>query len=263
MGSKFATGLTDRCSPSGRRTVEPSAAEPLFFDDPFAFPDHHHLVGSDIIVGFFQTERPENFQADGGDFAETEMQPVVVDRIKTGLRQHRLRLLPFSVIADHFRADGAAVGLDADQLHFHPMVAAGNVIPQQRGRFVHIHYEDVDIPIVVEVSESTAAAGVLGADAGSSLLDQLFEFAVAQVAVDYSRRLVLVARNHGFQFRVNVAGHQEQVGQSVVVQVDDAVTPAHETLTGQRRMDAIAILDYFAPLKKWLDEQNKGKPIGW
>jgi peptidyl-dipeptidase A len=34
-------------------------------------------------------------------------------------------------------------------------------------------------------------------------------------------------------------------------------------LTGQRQMDATAILDYFAPLKKWLDEQNKGKPVGW
>ena len=27
-------------------------------------------------------------------------------------------------------------------------------------------------------------------------------------------------------------------------------------LTGERKMDATAILDYFAPLKKWLDEQN-------
>ncbi len=35
------------------------------------------------------------------------------------------------------------------------------------------------------------------------------------------------------------------------------------TLTGQRQMDATAIRDYFAPLQKWLDEQNKGKPIGW
>lgn len=34
-------------------------------------------------------------------------------------------------------------------------------------------------------------------------------------------------------------------------------------LTGERRMDATAMLDYFAPLKKWLDEQNKGKPVGW
>lgn len=38
---------------------------------------------------------------------------------------------------------------------------------------------------------------------------------------------------------------------------------ALEALTGQRQMDATAIRDYFAPLQKWLDEQNKGQPIGW
>jgi peptidyl-dipeptidase A len=38
---------------------------------------------------------------------------------------------------------------------------------------------------------------------------------------------------------------------------------ALETLTGQRQMDANAIRDYFAPLQNWLDEQNRGKPIGW
>jgi peptidyl-dipeptidase A len=34
-------------------------------------------------------------------------------------------------------------------------------------------------------------------------------------------------------------------------------------LTGERQMDASAMLEYFAPLKKWLDEQNQGKPTGW
>ncbi|MET0620071.1 MAG: M2 family metallopeptidase [Thermoanaerobaculia bacterium] len=38
---------------------------------------------------------------------------------------------------------------------------------------------------------------------------------------------------------------------------------ALEALTGQRQMDASALRDYFAPLQKWLDEQNKGKPVGW
>jgi len=36
-----------------------------------------------------------------------------------------------------------------------------------------------------------------------------------------------------------------------------------EALTGQRQMDATAILEYFAPLKRWLDEQNRGLPVGW
>jgi len=38
---------------------------------------------------------------------------------------------------------------------------------------------------------------------------------------------------------------------------------ALEALTGARQMDASAILDYFAPLKQWLDEQTRGEPIGW
>jgi peptidyl-dipeptidase A len=38
---------------------------------------------------------------------------------------------------------------------------------------------------------------------------------------------------------------------------------ALEALTGSRQMDASAIADYFAPLKTWLDEQNKGDRLGW
>jgi peptidyl-dipeptidase A len=40
---------------------------------------------------------------------------------------------------------------------------------------------------------------------------------------------------------------------------------AMEVLTGQKEADASALADYFAPLKTWLDEQNKknGYPVGW
>jgi peptidyl-dipeptidase A len=38
---------------------------------------------------------------------------------------------------------------------------------------------------------------------------------------------------------------------------------ALEVISGQREADATAILDYFAPLKAWLDEQNKGEVCGW
>jgi peptidyl-dipeptidase A len=34
-------------------------------------------------------------------------------------------------------------------------------------------------------------------------------------------------------------------------------------LTGSPEMDATAILDYFAPLQAWLDEQNAGRQCGW
>jgi peptidyl-dipeptidase A len=38
---------------------------------------------------------------------------------------------------------------------------------------------------------------------------------------------------------------------------------ALEAFTGSREMSGKALVDYFAPLKAWLDEQNKGKPQGW
>jgi peptidyl-dipeptidase A len=38
---------------------------------------------------------------------------------------------------------------------------------------------------------------------------------------------------------------------------------ALEKIAGTREMDATAIRDYFAPLQKWLDQQNQGKQLGW
>ncbi|MCP3729199.1 M2 family metallopeptidase [Sphingomonas sp. MG17] len=38
---------------------------------------------------------------------------------------------------------------------------------------------------------------------------------------------------------------------------------ALEAFTGSREMSGAALVEYFAPLKAWLDEQNKGKPTGW
>jgi peptidyl-dipeptidase A len=38
---------------------------------------------------------------------------------------------------------------------------------------------------------------------------------------------------------------------------------ALEVVTGQKQMDATAIVDYFAPLKTWLDQQNQGQKCGW
>ncbi|HIC35015.1 MAG TPA: peptidase M2 family protein, partial [Gammaproteobacteria bacterium] len=38
---------------------------------------------------------------------------------------------------------------------------------------------------------------------------------------------------------------------------------ALQVIAGTRDMDATAILDYFAPLQDWLDEQNTNRRCGW
>ena len=38
---------------------------------------------------------------------------------------------------------------------------------------------------------------------------------------------------------------------------------ALEAFTGSRQMDGSALMEYFAPLMTWLEEQNRGQPRGW
>ena len=47
--------------------------------------------------------------------------------------------------------------------------------------------------------------------------------------------------------------------------VPNLVTEYLASLQGEKRLDASALADYFAPLKTWLDEQNKKNnyAVGW
>jgi peptidyl-dipeptidase A len=66
--------------------------------------------------------------------------------------------------------------------------------------------------------------------------------------------------------RCSIAGNQAAGKKLAAMLAMGASRPWPEALkamTGEERMDATAMLDYFAPLKTWLDEQNKGKPVGW
>ena len=38
---------------------------------------------------------------------------------------------------------------------------------------------------------------------------------------------------------------------------------ALEAITGERRMEATGLLEYFRPLQRWLEEQNRSIPTGW
>ena len=36
-----------------------------------------------------------------------------------------------------------------------------------------------------------------------------------------------------------------------------------EQAIGTRQMDGSAIVEYFAPLKEWLEKENQGRQCGW
>ena len=59
----------------------------------------------------------------------------------------------------------------------------------------------------------------------------------------------------------------EEVGKNLAAMLEMGASKpwpdALEAFTGERQMSGKAMVEYFAPLKKWLDEQNRGKPTGW
>ncbi len=82
----------------------------------------------------------------------------------------------------------------------------------------------------------------------------------------FHRALAKVSGCTGPLHRCSIYGNQEAGRRLNAMLEMGASRPWQDalyTLTGQCQMDATAIRDYFAPLQKWLDEQNRGKPMGW
>jgi peptidyl-dipeptidase A len=84
----------------------------------------------------------------------------------------------------------------------------------------------------------------------------------------FQRALCQIAGEPGPLHRCSVYGNKvagERLSQMLALGQSKPWPDALEVLTGQKEMDATALADYFAPLKTWLDEQNKknGYPVGW
>ena len=82
----------------------------------------------------------------------------------------------------------------------------------------------------------------------------------------FHRSLTEIAGATGPVHRRSIYGSKaagERLQKMLAMGLSQPWPEALTALTGKPEMDATAILDYFAPLKKWLDEQNAGTPMGW
>ncbi|HEX8414856.1 MAG TPA: M2 family metallopeptidase, partial [Sphingomicrobium sp.] len=55
----------------------------------------------------------------------------------------------------------------------------------------------------------------------------------------------------------------ERLNQMLTMGMSKPWPDALQAFTGTREISGQPLVEYFAPLKKWLDQQNKGKPSGW
>jgi peptidyl-dipeptidase A len=82
----------------------------------------------------------------------------------------------------------------------------------------------------------------------------------------FHRALCQAAGVHGPLHRCSIYKNKaagERLNKMLTMGKSHPWPDALEAISGQRKMDATAILDYFAPLKKWLDEQIQGEKLGW
>src|SRR5579863_9720693 len=97
------------------------------------------------------------------------------------------------------------------------------IVAQQGRRLIHIHDENIDVAIVIEIPKGAAATGMRGGDSRSSRIDEFLQLAISQIAEDQPGRSI----RHAGQARIGAAGHHEDIRKAIVVEIDDTRSPAH------------------------------------
>lgn len=91
-------------------------------------------------------------------------------------------------------------------------------------------------------------------------------FLAAILQFQFHRVLTRVAGRSGPLHRRSIHGSKaagKRLASMLAMGASRPWPEALEEITGSRQLDAGALLDYFAPLQKWLDQRNRGVPLGW
>jgi peptidyl-dipeptidase A len=86
------------------------------------------------------------------------------------------------------------------------------------------------------------------------------------VQFQFQKALCEAAGYQGPLYSCSIFGSEEAGKKFAAMLTKGSSQPWQDTmfeLTGTRQMDASAILEYFAPLRGWLKQQNKGQKCGW
>src|SRR5215472_1457606 len=174
------------------------------------------------------------------------MKTCITARIETGLALHTLCLYLTAVVGEDSRPDRTPVRLHPFELHFDPVLLRADVISEQRRRFIQVHNQNIDVPVVVEITEGATTAAMRIAYSRASLFHELFKCLVAEVAENRARSLVGILRQLSFDFRVNVPGGHEQVWIAIVVEIDHPRSPTdvariHCDLRGPRHVIEVSL----------------------
>lgn len=233
----------------------------------------HHELGHNFYQRAYSTQPPlfQNSANDGfheavGDTIALSVTPEYLKKI--GLLEtvppasddidyllqkalQKVAFLPFGLTIDKWRWE----------------VFAGEVKPDQYNKAwwdLRLKYQGVAPPVAR--TESDFDPGAKFHVPGNVPYARYFLAAIYQF--QFQRALCKIAGESGPLHRCSIYANQaagERLNQMLALGQSKPWPDAMEALTGQKEADASALAEYFAPLKTWLDEQNKknGYPVGW
>jgi len=161
----------------------------------------------------------------------------------------KIAFLPFGLLVDKWRFD----------------VFAGRVKPDQYNQHwwkLRTQYQGVAPPVAR--SEKDFDPGAKYHVAGNVPYTRYFLATILQF--QFHRALCKEAGHTGPLHTCSIYGSSEagrRLNEMMKMGLEQPWPEALEALTGEKQMDATAIIDYFQPLLDWLKEQNKDATCGW
>lgn len=231
----------------------------------------HHELGHNIYQRAYM-DQPPLFQGSANDgFHEA-----IGDTIALSVTPKYLKKMGLiETVPDESADIGLLMKMALDKVAFIPFgllvdqwrwkVFSGEVSPDEYNKAwweLREKYQGIKAP--VERSEDNFDPGAKYHVPGNTPYTRYFLAHILQF--QFHKALCEEAGDKGSIHRCSIYG-SDDAGKVLAEGLEmGASQPWQETLevmTGSRDMDASAVLDYFAPLKTWLDEQNKGRQCGW
>lgn len=233
------------------------------------FSTVHHELGHNYYQMAYAPQ-PPLFQ----DSANDGFHEAIGDTIALSVTPEYLKQLGFiDKVPDQSADLGLLLRMALDKVAFLPFgylidqwrwkVFSGDVSPADYNKAwweLREKYQGVAPP--VPRSEANFDAGAKYHVASNTPYARYFLATILQF--QFHRALCREAGYQGPLNRCSIYGNKEvgaKLKQMLVMGQSRPWPEALKALTGEDKMDATAILDYFAPLRKWLDEQNLNKQL--
>src|SRR5260370_34901074 len=87
-----------------------------------------------------------------------------------------------AIMGQYASSDCTAIGFCAFELNLKPVYLAGEVVSQKRRGFVKVDDDDVNVAIIIEISESPATAAMLGCNASTRFAGKFLKCTLTQLS---------------------------------------------------------------------------------